>query len=407
MLCASLIAKASRVATLAWGCLLLVADARTPKSVRRTDDPALQAPIVDFSPGKRYDDHTRVFQGVPTIERTANGRLWAAWFARGPDEAEEHVLVVTSDDGGKSWSPPRLVIDPVGDARAFDPCLWLDPDGLLWLFWAQSNGRWDGRGGVWCITSEDSQTRSPTWSEPRRLCNGVMLNKPTALSTGERLFPVSLWAKSAGLVPALDLLRRPGDESGANVLVMRDADQSLVMLGQVRLPQREIDEHHIIERSDGSLWMLLRAPYGIAESESRDGGRTWSKGKQAPIRHVNSRFCIRRLRSGNLMLVTHEPPDGKTRSNLIARLSTDDGRTWQGGLMLDERPGVSYPDATEEPGGVISVIYDYERSKARQILMARFNELNLLRGKPSRTTRLKIQVNEAVGSARSNINGTP
>lgn len=44
----------------------------------------------------------------------------------------------------------------------------------------------------------------------------------------------------------------------------------------------------------------------------------------------------------------HGPLDTRTsRSHLTAYLSKDDGTTWTGGLMLDERRGVSYPDGQQ------------------------------------------------------------
>lgn len=379
-------------------CLLAVtASGQSLKTRRSSSDPALKAPVVNTAPNIRYSAERRVFQGIPTIERTPNGRLWAAWIARTKEQAPDcHVLLVTSDDGGKSWSKPRLVIDPPGDVRAFDPCLWFDPDGLLWMFWAQSYGRWDGRGGVWCITSEDSQTFAPTWSAPRRLCNGVMLNKPAVLSSGEWLFPVSVWAKSTAT--GSRYRHDPGEESAANILVSRDFGQTLTMRGQVRAPQREYDEHQIIERRDHSLWMLVRVPDGIVETESADGGRSWIEARRSTMPHVNSRFCIRRLRSGSLLLISNEPPDGKTRSHLVAHVSNDDGKTWQGGLILDARPGAAYPEAIEDPKGVIRVIYDFERTKSKQILMAQFNERNVLGGRRSITTRLRVLVNQATGT---------
>ena len=49
-------------------------------------DPALKAPKVNTAPGAAYGDDTRLFQGIPGIERAANGRLWALWYAGGPDE---------------------------------------------------------------------------------------------------------------------------------------------------------------------------------------------------------------------------------------------------------------------------------------------------------------------------------
>jgi hypothetical protein len=84
---------------------------------------------------------------------------------------------------------------------------------------------------------------------------------------------------------------------------------------------------------------------------------------------------VRRLSSGNLLLVKHGPLDKKTdRSQLMAFISKDDGHTWGGGLLLDERAGVSYPDGQERPDGLIRIIYDYSRTGDRTILMATFRE---------------------------------
>jgi predicted neuraminidase len=137
----------------------------------------------------------------------------------------------------------------------------------------------------------------------------------------------------------------------------------------------------LVERQDGSLWMLVRAAYGIGEAESTDRGQTWLPGRDSGIPHVNSRFFIRRLRSGKLLLVAHQPPDKKTRSHLVARLSDDDGKTWLGGLLLDERAGVSYPDGVEAPDGTIYIIYDYSRRGEKQILLATFTEADVTQSK--------------------------
>lgn len=392
--------------TLVWSIIIMGLALSPVRNSRAADedDPAMQPPAIFTQPSARHADAKRAFQGIPTIERTASGRLWAAWFARTTREKrDDYVVLVTSDDDGKTWSRPQLVIDPAGTVSAFDPCLWLDPDGMLWLFWAQSHGRWDGRGGVWCMMSEDSQTRSPTWSAPRRICHGVMLNKPAALSSDQRFFPVSVWARPPDSTTPSRHRHHLGGMSAANVYESRDFGQTVSLLSQVRASMRVYDEHHIIERKDRSLWMLIRTSRGIAGCESADGGRLWTEPELTRIPHVNSRFCIRRLQSGNLLLITHEPPDRKTRSHLVARISADDGKTWQGGLMLDERPGISYPDATEGPKGALHVIYDFERTGSRQILLAQFSEKATLLGKPTRSTRLRVVVNEPPGTASPEI----
>jgi hypothetical protein len=123
--------------------------------------------------------------------------------------------------------------------------------------------------------------------------------------------------------------------------------------------------------------MLVRTGYGIGQSLSRDGGRTWSAGEPSGIPHPVTRFYLGRLASGALLMVRHAPPklDGRgPRSHLTAFVSDDDGAAWTGGLLLDKRLGVSYPDVVQEPDGRIRVIYDRDRRGDREILLATFTE---------------------------------
>ncbi|MEZ5402988.1 MAG: sialidase family protein [Bryobacteraceae bacterium] len=371
----------------------------------QSDDPALQPPVIHNPPGPEYADNTRLFQGIPGIERASNGRLWALWYAGGPDEPTEgpgnYVVLVTSGDDGRTWSAPKLIIDPPGPVRAYDPCLWHDPAGRLWLFWSQSYDKWDGRSGVWAIVAGDSRSENPRWSEPRRLSDGIMMNKPIVTSKGEWLMPASVWERAAIDGIPEKYKHDLGARRGANVMVSRDKGKSWTYRGQAIVPERVFDEHMIVERRDKSLWMLVRAAYGIGESDSTDGGATWSPGRKSGIPHVNSRFFVRRLRSGKLLLVTHSPPDHKTRSHLIAHLSADDGKTWTGGLMIDERVGVSYPDGVQAPDGAIYVIYDYQRRRDRQIVMATFTEDDVATGRwESKQARRRVVINQATGAAR-------
>jgi predicted neuraminidase len=225
-----------------------------------------------------------------------------------------------------------------------------------------------------------------------------MLNKPTVLTTGEWLLPAAVWEREA--VESIPPAHRHdlGALRGANVIVSDDEGRTWSFLGQAVVPQRVFDEHMIVERRDGSLWMLVRTAYGIGEAVSTDRGRTWIPGRRSGIPHVNSRFFIRRLCSDRLLSVTHAPPDGKTRSHLIARLSDDEGQTWRGGLMIDPRPGVSYPDGVQSPDGTIYLIYDYARHEDKQIFMATFAEEDILLGAwASDRARQRILVNQATG----------
>lgn len=348
----------------------------------------LQPPSIITDPGADYADGTRCFQGIPGVERAPGGRLWATWYGgRGPGEDHLNcVYLATSADDGETWSAPTLVIDPDGDGptRAYDPCLWLDPSGRLWLFWAQGyGGHTDESAGVWAITTDAADDERPAWSAPRRLADGIMMNKPIVTSTGTWLIAAARW-------------RREGSDV---VWASSDEGDSWERLGAADVPEadRSCDEHMLVERLDGSLWMLVRTGYGIGESLSTDGGRTWSRVQPSSLAHPVTRFFVRRLASGHLLLVKHGPLTEQTeRSRLTAYLSDDDGRSWQGGLLLDERLGVSYPDGVEAPDGTIRIIYDYDRRGARQILLARFTEDDVLRGEAiSSVAARRLVVNQA------------
>jgi hypothetical protein len=317
------------------------------------------------------------------------GRLWANWYAGvtpGEDQ-NNYVAVSTSGDGGATWTE-ILIVDPDagGPVRAYDPELWVSPDKRLFVFWTQAEGHQGTVAGVWCVETSDPDAAQPQWSKPRRLTDGVMMCKPLVLSSGEWVLPASTWRET---------------DNSARMIVSTDQGKTWALRGACNVPveARQYDEHMFIERRDGSIWLLVRTKYGIGESISTDRGKTWPELKPSAILHTSSRFFISRLASGNLLLVKHGPIDTRTaRSHLTAFISTDDGRSWSGGLILDERTGVSYPDGQQTPDGLIRIIYDFSRTGERNILMATFREEDAAAGKDaSGAVRLRQLVSKASG----------
>ncbi|MAD81127.1 MAG: hypothetical protein CMJ50_09835 [Planctomycetaceae bacterium] len=133
----------------------------------------------------------------------------------------------------------------------------------------------------------------------------------------------------------------------------------------------------------GRLWMLSRGMQAAWQSCSDDDGKTWQPQTTA-FPHVNSKCIFRRLQSGNILLIRHGQKIAKAtpaRQELTAFLSADEGQTWSGKLLLDERTGVSYPDMAQAPNGDIYVHYDRGRTSAAEILFARFREEDVKAGK--------------------------
>ena len=143
------------------------------------------------------------------------------------------------------------------------------------------------------------------------------------------------------------------------------------------------NEHTVAELNDGRLWMLSRGMKATFQSFSSDGGKTW-RPQSTAFPHVNSKAVIRRLQSGNLLVIRHGQEITKAtpaRQELTAFLTTDEGKSWSGKLLLDERTGVSYPDIAQAPNGDIYVHYDRNRASDAEILFARFREEDVKAGK--------------------------
>lgn len=353
------------------------------------DPPAYMGPAV----GDRAPTH-RALTMVSSLAIAPKGRLWVTWYA-GPTPGEDinnYVVLATSGDDGKTWTE-TLVIDPDGPGpiRAFDSEIWLDPEGRLWLFWAQAAQH--GIDAVtWAMVTEYPEAENPEWSEPRMLAPGVMMCKPIVLQDGTWAFPISDWEGRR--------LKTPGAAT-AGFWVSKDRGETFSLRGAAYVPVefRQYDEHMMIERQDGTLWMLVRTHYGIGESFSSDGGVSWTEVAPSQIPHPAARFFISRLQSGNLLLVKHGPMDERIgRSHLMAFISKDDGHTWEGGLLLDERSRISYPDGQQAKDGTLYITYDFDRTGARQILFATFREEDVLAGEAvSGAVRLRQLVSQGSG----------
>ena len=359
-------------------CALFVCGAMT--AVAAPVQTVLHAPRVDE--GALKSPHV----GIPSIAVSPkNGRVWITWYG-GPLGGENHTnycLLMTSGDGGVSWQEV-LVADPDGPDgpwRAFDPELWIGPDGVLRWTWTERNvgigGKW-GRGLsvegeedrlMMCELNAEEMPAAP-YPVPRRIGRGVMMCKPIVLRDGAWLFPVARWQ----------------EERSSFFYASTDGGKTFVERGGITLPKKErrFDEHQAVEMKDGSILAVSRIDWGFGyfrKSRSTDGGRTWSEPEKTSFAQPSSRVFLTKLRSGAWMLVKNGLFDeGAEREQIVAYYSTDEGRTWGGGLVLDRRANVSYPDGVELADGRILVVYDRNRLTDRELLVSSFTEEELKRG---------------------------
>ncbi len=346
-------------------------------------------PAEIIVPAGRHLCEARSFQGIPSITRTAGGRLLACWYSGGDDEGPENfVLIAYSDDQGESWSDAAAVAEPAADqVRAFDPSIFTAPNGEVVLFWAQSfateaQKMIDVRCGVFLakLLNPDAPPETWQWTSPRRIADGLMLNKPTILKNGSAALPISVCRNN--FFGEEEVVANSGTK-----MYTSDAEfQDFTEQGKCLMPLEDasFDEHSFIEKNDGTLWVVIRSKFGNHESFSVDGGKNWSEPQKSAISGPCSRLHITRLKSGKLLLINNVLPPGeycRIRKDLTAMLSDDDGKTWYGNLLLDGREGVSYPDAIEGDDGFIYAVYDHQRYLCGDVLMARFSEADIAAGK--------------------------
>lgn len=347
-----------------------------------------RASAVDGVGGQSdYEPSTRRFQGIPGVE-LVDGGLLVTFYSGGEGEGpQNYVVLAWYDPRSDTLVDPLAVVDPPGQVRAFDPGLWIDPGGTLWWYWNQSEDWFDGVAGVWVARCRTPQSGSALFQfeEPRRISDGIMMNNPTIVSAGSWAFPVALWRSSVGKA---EVDGAPGSslpegiavrQTGAHLLVT-DGGEEFALLPGPDLPERHFDEHVLLVRLDGSFMLAVRTHYGIGRAISHDGGRTWSAVGKHHVYRIgpSSRFALRRLRSGRVLLVYHEAL--RHRSHLTAYLSDDDGESFPYHLVLDDRRSVSYPDVAESDEGRLWIVYDRERTGAREILLASISEADILDG---------------------------
>ncbi len=253
---------------------VLVGDALVPEPRRRRMRQVVVA-----------DKGAREWQGIPTIDRAANGRLWSAFFSGGPREPDpdNQILLTTSADDGATWTPPHVVVDPPGPTRAYDPCLWHDLSGRLWLFYNRAD-LGDREFAIWAWSPRKmGRRRHVVGTAAYRARCALRLPAQQANGAGQRLVAIAghLGARSSDGV-----VRRGRAAAGRGDL----PGPGRVGLGAVKAPAWALEDM-VVERAGELLWMLIRTGSGVLwQSFSEDGGVTWSKATPTDIVNPGVRF---------------------------------------------------------------------------------------------------------------------
>jgi hypothetical protein len=334
------------------------------------------------------------YHGWPTLGRRRLGQVVVVCSGG----REEHVCpfgrveMMVSNDMGKTWGWPQVLLDSAIDDRdagvietargtllvtTFTSLAYERPlqeaekrkPGTAGAWPAERLERWQlahrrldaaqrqAQLGQWMIRSTDGGV---TWSArypsvvnsphgPIQLADGRLLYAGKELWTGQRRVGVC--------------------ESTDDGLSWRWLADIPVRAGDTAANYHEL---HAVETTDGRLVVHIRNhnkanQNETLQSESSDGGKTWSVPRSIGVWGLPSHLL--RLRNGNLLMSYgyRREPFGNQ-----ARLSADQGRTWSEPLVLSSdgySRDLGYPSTVElEDGTLLTVWYELKKDSPRAVL---------------------------------------
>ncbi len=357
--------------------------------------------VAQAAPGKKLH--------FPNMERLNDGSLVAvAREGAGHTGQDGRLLMLTGEDGGRTWSAPRTVHDSRYDDR--DPMITQLRSGRLLLSWFQIDYSVSPAEpmGVFVRHSDD---RGATWSEPVAVQTSLS-GESDIVDTYELG-----WAASHGQIKELPsgelivpLYGTVPDDRWQRATVVRSLDggaswhagtESLIASAQGTHYQEPV----LTVLPDGTVHALLRIGTAAStmgavnsqESWSRDGGRTWTA--PAEIDLVTSSAHTEVLRNGDVFLAYGDLSGHFTeRRGTVGAVLRDPGRSWTGApreLVYDSGTGDQANPAVAEvrPGRVLVLGFDSAKSQ----LIGDFVDVAGIRDKPADPRRVDLAALHAAG----------
>ena len=270
-----------------------------------------------------------------------------------------------SSDDGRTWITGALFEEPEKFSVSNERALLRTREGVIVSAWMNGAERRQPKGWRWgekdvnwrefvlpmhtCRSTDDGKTWEPPvkLSEPWCGCvhSLIQMRSGRIVLVGQEIIPQ--WRHATVMFVSDDLGQtwQRGDTLDYGIGAHDHA-------GSI--------EGSVIERKDGTLWLLLRTESGwLWEATSHDGLK-WEGLKQSAIKSVTCCPQLARLADGRIAVLWNAPPrhtpsSGTSRAELSLAFSDDEARTFSKPIIVaaDYAPGgrVSYPYLHERKPG--------------------------------------------------------
>jgi len=296
------------------------------------------------------------------------GGLAVAWFG-GSREGHPDVGIWLSRKTGGGWSEPVRVADGIqGDSLRYpcwNPVLWQHGEDPLILFYKVGpNPR------EW-------------WGERKISTDGGISWSPSATLGSDRLGALIGPVKNKPVMSGDSLLICPSSteriEDGevfwkVHFELTRDQGMSWEVIGPINDGIAfDAIQPTLLLYQDGSMQALCRTRQDVvAQSWSRDGGRSWSEMSATSLPNPNAGIDGVTLRDGRQLLVYNHSGGGggePGRGILVAAVSQD-GHLWKPVMTLENKRGeYSYPAVIQTADGLVHITYTYDRRSIKHVVV--------------------------------------
>jgi len=300
------------------------------------------------------------YKHPPSITELDNGDLFVVYYGgEGEYAGDTAVFGSRRAKGSTTWTRPEIIAD-TPDRSEGNAVIWQAPDGLVWLFYITNYGP------TWStsrIKYKLSRDRAATWTDSDVLAfelGSMVRGRPIVLHDGDYLLPVYHETGEDRELTAADttsyfLRYHPATKTWTESAHIVSAN------GNLQPAPVEITKDYLVAYCRPGGDFEPDPKRFVIRSESRDGGRTWSKGTDTEFPNPNSAVDFIKLQNGHLMLVNNDTNLGD-RMPLTVAISTDGGKTFPHRRHVVHIPGdtAAYPVAIQTRDGKIHIVYTSE-----------------------------------------------